>query len=304
MNGSYSGYTDTVGFLDKANVIAHKRGSEEISIADINEAYLSRTTGEVSQMNISERQKDAIIRHEGGHALNLQFMYNLFKEKGDDLRIGDSIINIVLDPRGDYLGCVYNANSYENTVESNMETIMSDLVCTFGGNSSEERFFDMEGSWGISQDMASANQLARSAVSIMGLGARTKHFMPDIDSEGIAQFLSAEDAENYSKDVKVLLENSKIISDKIVKCYSGFLDEFSKNNIAKFATGDCIITGDDFASSLKEWENNQSDKKKAEIKRLKKQVLYIIECTKCGKIFQDLTLYIVYSNFIIFIIKL
>lgn len=270
MNGTYASYIDTVAFLDKANVLAHKRGVDKISIADINEAYLSRTTGEVSQFNISDRQKSTIIKHEGGHALNLQFMYNLFKEKGDDLRIGDSIINIALDPRGDYLGCVYHANSYENTVENNMETVMSDLVCSFGGNSSEEEFFNMAGSWGISQDMRSANNLAKIAVLMMGLGARTGHFMPDFDYDGNAHFDSAEDAENYAKDVKTLLGNAKIISDKIIRCYSGFLEEFSKNNIKRFATGDCIITGDDFASSLKEWEDKQSARKKVKIKRLKK----------------------------------
>ena len=119
----------------------------------------------------------------------------------------------------------------------------------------------------------------------MGLGARMKHFIPDVDPEtGIPQ-LGAEDEINYSKDVKTLLENSKIISDKIIKCYGKFLEEFSKNNISRFGTGNCIITGDEFSSMLKEWENKQPQSKKQEIQRLKKEILSIIEYTKKGIIY-------------------
>ena len=288
MHGAYVGYTDTVDFLDKANVLAHKRGSDEISIPDINEAYLLQTEGEVSEFNISQRQKDLIIRHEGGHALNLQFMYNLFKQRGDDLRIGDSVMNIALDPRGGFLGCVYHAKSYENTVEDNLETIMSDIVCSFGGNSAEEKFFNMAGSWGISQDMENANRYARIAVTKMGLGARTGYLLPEYSEDGDIHYPTEEDMGNYSKDVKVILENAKLISDKIVRCYSEFLEEFSRNNISKFATGNCIITGDDFAQSLKDWEKRQSPRKKAQIAKLKKEVLCIIECTKYGKIYKTI----------------
>ena len=54
-----------------------------------------------------------------------------------------------------------NKTSEENMTENNLETIFSDIVCSFGGNSSEELFYGMDGSWGISQDLRSANQMAK-----------------------------------------------------------------------------------------------------------------------------------------------
>ncbi|MBQ8476505.1 AAA family ATPase, partial [bacterium] len=288
-NGIGANYIDIVDLLDRANILAHKSGRDTISIGDINEAYLSREAGEVAEVNFSDRQKDLIIRHEGAHALNLQFMYNLFKSQGDNLRLGNSIINIALDPRGDFLGCVFHARPYENPETSNLETVLSDIICSFGGNSAEEEFFDMEGSWGTSQDRISANKIAKIAVLYMGLGHRMGHFIPDIDPEtGIPQ-LNIEDDENYAKDIKTLLDNSKTISDKIVRCYADFLEEFSNNNIDKFATGQCIITGDEFAASLKDWESRQNPKKKREIEQLKKEVLSIVEYTKKGITYGSLT---------------
>ncbi|MBR2068144.1 MAG: AAA family ATPase [Candidatus Gastranaerophilales bacterium] len=280
--GSNFNYIDMVDLIDRAYILSGKRGAREISISDINEAYLSKESGEVSDNNFSDRQKDLIIRHEGAHALNLEFMHNLIKSQGDNLKLGNEVLNIALDPRGDYLGCVYNARPYENPEASNLETVMSDIVCAFGGNSAEELYFDMQGSWGTTQDRISANMAAKNAVLYMGLGARMGHFIPDIDPEtGIPQF-GIEDDENYSKDVKVMLDNAKTISDKIAGCYGEFLEEFSKQNISKFGTGQCIITGEEFSNMLSNWENKQPKNKKQEIERLKKEVLSIIEYTKKG----------------------
>ncbi len=290
MQISQADYIDNTFLLDKAYISAYKRGSDTISIADINEAYLSNIAGEVASRDsmLKPVHKEAIIRHEGGHAVNLQFMYNLFKEKNDVMRIGDSIVNVVLDPRSWYGGCVYPMRSWDNMGEMNMETVMSDIICSFGGNSAEEHFYDMDGSWGISQDRKNANDMARIAVLDMGLGARMKHYIPDTDPNTGYPILSASDEEDYVEDVKTILENAKIASDKIVKCYEDFLIEFSNKYESKYGTGECIVTGDEFSDMLKTWEEKQTPKKKQEIARLKKEILAIIEYTKKGIVYQGI----------------
>ncbi len=280
-------YIDIVDIIDKANMISKRNGQESITIENLNEAFLEKLTGPTNELVADNKQKELIIRHEGGHALNLQFMYNILKEKGDTLRIPDSISNIALDPRGDFLGCVFHDNSDENTTETNLETIFSDIVCSFGGNSAEEFFYNQEGSWGISQDRRNANYLAKSAVLHMGLGAHMGHYIPDFSSDGLP-VLNSKDEKNYSNDVKVLLKNAKTLSDKIIKCYSGFLEEFSAENLDKFATGKCIITGPQFAKKLQEWENAQPVQKKKEIYELKKEAYKIIECTRESKNYKGL----------------
>ena len=278
-----SSYVEIVDILNMANLLSRKSGENSISINNINEAYLIKTAGMPSEIEIDERQKGLIIRHEGGHALNLQFMYNLFKEEGDSIRIPASIANIALDPRGNYLGCVYPKSSEENMTESNLETVFSDIVCSFGGNSSEELFYGMDGSWGISQDLRNANQMAKVAVLNMGLGVNMDYFIPDIDPNTGLPSLTNEDEENYTQDVKTFIYNAKYLSDEIVNCYSEFLNEFANKFLPTFGTGNCIITGYDFANLLKEWEEKQPQETKKEIQKLKETAKKIIEAQRKGK---------------------
>ncbi|MBQ8848436.1 MAG: AAA family ATPase [Candidatus Gastranaerophilales bacterium] len=277
-----SGYVDIVDLLDRANLLAKKANKNAISIAEINEAYLIKTAGMPAEYEMSEREKGLTIRHEGGHALNLQFMYNLFKEEGDSIRIPDSIANIALDPRGDYLGCVYHNTSEENTTTMNLETVFSNIVCSFGGNSAEELFYGMEGSYGISQDLENANYMAKIAVLRMGLGTRMDYFIPDFDENG-NPILTAADEENYENDVKSFIYNAKYLSDEIVDCYSEFLNEFAKKYINDFGTGNCIITGSDFAKMLADWEERQSQETKDNIAKLKQTAKAIIAAQKEGE---------------------
>ncbi len=281
-------YVDIVDILDKANLIAKKNGKDSISKKDINEAYLTKTLGPANNYELEKKQKELIIRHEGAHALNLQFMYNLLKQQGDTIRIPDSIVNIALDPRGDFLGCVFHQNSPENLQNNNLETIFSSMVCAFAGNSSESHFYNQQGSWGISQDLEGANDLAKFAVLNMGLGKDMNYYKPDIDPRSGLPVLGFEDEKNYNKDVKVLLENAKILSDKIVKCYEDFLVEFSDEFVDKFATGNCILTGTEFKKRLFDWEKRQDSKKRKEIYTLKKEAMLIIELTRESKKYQNI----------------
>ena len=286
-----SSYVDVVSLLDKANILAHKDDRDKIEIEDINRALMEEAFGQTNELEMTPRAKDQVIRHEGGHALNNQFMNRLFKERGDSLRIGNTISNITLDPRGDFLGCVMNQHDEENRTEANLETVFSDIVCSFGGNSTEEEFFNMQGSWGITQDMQSANQLARTAVIYMGLGKNVGHFIPDIDPNSGAPMLTEKDKATYYHDVKVILYNAKVLSDKIVKVYADFLKEFSDENIDKFGTGNCIITGVDFTEEMKRWERNQPKKKREEIEKLKNEALRIVECTRNSKYYKGIEKY-------------
>ncbi|MCK7486005.1 MAG: hypothetical protein MZU97_10985 [Bacillus subtilis] len=62
---------------------------------------------------------------------------------------------MTLDPRGYFLGMVSSNRSKED--EFTKETLISNLVLSYGGYSVEKELFGIEGSSGISADLDSSN---------------------------------------------------------------------------------------------------------------------------------------------------
>ena len=162
---------DLMYVLDKADIISKERGHDAIDKSDFTEAFLQVTTGRVSSVSDSVHRKELVTKHEGGHALTLQFMYDLAKEQERPWHVPDKVNFITLDPRGDYGGAMYHKES-END-EYSFEKIFSNIICAFGGHSAEKRFFNMDGSWGITGDMQRATNTAKMVVQYMGLGPNT-----------------------------------------------------------------------------------------------------------------------------------
>ncbi len=266
-----------LGLLDKAKNVAKERGHKAIDKADFTEAYLQLTTGRPAPSEDTVDRTKIVTSHECGHALNLVVMQNLMKNYGKPWHIGNKVNFITLDPRGDYGGAVYDGRNGNN--EHSFEVTFADLVCCFGGTSCENKFYGIDGSWGITQDMAQATNSATMASAIMGQGA----FFGKKSLNG-AEFMGDDDKERINADIRTLLINAQTASDLITDTYSDFIKEWTDKHHSKVGTGECLILGEDFEKELADWTAKQPAQKQAEFAAADEMLLDIIKAAKAGKI--------------------
>ncbi len=268
-------YLEILTLLDKAKNVARERKHKYAEKADFTEAYLQLTSGRPSATEYPQYKKDIITSHECGHALNATIMERIAEKQGISWHKGSQVNFITLDPRSNFGGAVYTSDS--DCHEISFENVFSGLVCDFGGNSCEHRFFGQDGSWGITCDMEMATHAASLATAIMGQG---KHFGKKSMNGMI--FMSDEDKKNMNKDIDVMLKNAQAVSDAITEIYEDFNKEFVKKYASRVGTGECIIHKDEFDKMLDEWIAKQSPEKRKEMDELDDAVLRVIEATKNG----------------------
>ncbi len=261
--------------VNKAHSVAAERGHKKIEKADFTEAYLQITTGRPAITKINDHEKLITASHECGHATNLEVMNNLAKTMGKPWHIPNKVNFVTLDPRGFYGGAVYHGKDINK--ETSFENVFAAIIASFGGNSSESRFFGMEGSLGISCDMESIRGYAESMVKVMGLGAKTGKMAIDYGEN-----LSDKMKSIIEDDERVIINNAKIASDLITEVYEDFNKEFTKKYAMLVGTGECLIDGNDFRKELNNWKSSQTPEKQEELKLCDELLLKIIECTKKG----------------------
>ena len=272
---------DIIYLLEKAEEIATERKKEIIDKYDMTEAYLQTTTGRVSSKHMEAHENDLVAKHECGHAIALQVMYDIAKKGNKPWHLPDKVNFITLDPRGMYGGAMYSKDSENN--EYSFEKVFSGLVCDFGGFSCEKRFFNMEGSYGITQDISQATNMARFAVEKMGMGPKTGRI--SVGSSSIGTFdVSSTLKTKIEIDIYTFLKNAEFVSDKIVEVYEDFIEKFAQKYKDRVGTGDCIITSMEFEKELQKWKDNLSEEKKEELLELEKLILNVIEQSKKGMV--------------------
>lgn len=275
-------YAYMLVFLDKAQNVARERGKRTIGNTEFVESLLQLDCGRASSVKMSTKSKELVTSHECGHALNLQFMYDLLKEQGDERHLPDKVSFITLDPRGNFGGAMYHGKS-ENDQWS-FGKIFSDIICSFGGHSCEKLLYGVDGSWGISGDMEQATERAQLAVQYMGLGPHTGKIHIDNTITGSLD-LSPLMREKYDMDIDCFLKNANLASDMIVDVYEPFVREFTEKYKDLVGTGECIIPSETFETELNEWTARQDEEKLSQIKELKQDILRLISDTKRGKVY-------------------
>ena len=202
-------------------------------------------------------------------------MNNVAKTRGEKWHVPTKVNFITLDPRGMFGGAVFSG--YDANKQVSFETMFSDIVYSFGGNSAEQTFYNMNGSYGISCDMQSVRKDAEGMVKVMGLGAKTGKMSIE-DGED----LSDKTKEMIEDDERVIIHNGKIVSDLITEIYADFNKEFTEKYAHRVGTGECIINGDDFRQMLNDWKSRQTPEKQHELELCDDMILKIIDCTKKG----------------------
>jgi len=268
-----------INLVDKTKTVSLERGHKEFDRTDVIEAYLQLTSGRPSSEPNSKHRKEIVTSHECGHALNEEVIWNLAQKQNIPWHVPDRVNFITLDPRGDFGGAMYPKDG--GNEENSFEKTFSELVCDYGGHSCEKRFYNIDGSWGITCDLEMATSTATQAVQIMGQG----HHTGKISIAGLNMVPTGRLRTNMDKDVNVLLKNALLVSDIITEEYAEFNREFTAKYAGKVGTGECLIHGDDFRKELADWIERQSPAKRKDLDALDGIILEIIEASKKGKLY-------------------
>lgn len=275
----YMSFVQIKAMIDKTEQIMIERNKKKASIGDFIESYLQMATGRTSHHETPEYNKQVTTSHECGHATNLEVMSDLLKRKGKPWHQFTNVNFITLDPRGDFLGAVFEGRSDNQSYP--FEALFTDLVCAYGGHSCEKLFFKMDGSSGISQDLAQASAVARRGIEYFGFGYNTGKI------SNATQIASGKYNESVFKDMEVILTNAQIASDLISECYRGFNEWFTNKYSKLIGTDDCMIDGDTFRKALFNWKKAITKSQKEEIEIMDDMILDIIKSTKNGKIYSQ-----------------
>ena len=261
--------------IDKAKNVSKERGHKLTDKSDFIEAYLQITCGRPAMEEIKPFSKEMVTSHECGHAVTQTIMNEICKSM-NPWSESSHVSFITLDPRGIFGGAVFPA-SPDHFVYP-FERIFSRIVTSFGGYSSEKKFYGMDGSYGITSDMEMATNIATNAVVTMGMGYNFGK-----KSLSGAMFMDAEDKAFINKDINIILKNAQTVSNLIVEEYSDFVQQFTKKYSSKVGTGECIISGETFRKELNDWRKTLSKEKQEDLSALNEIIKMVIKDTQKGK---------------------
>ena len=270
----YMSFVEIKSLVDKTNQIMYERNKQKVSIGDFIEAYLQLVTGRTSRPEMPEFNKRATTSHECGHATNLEVMNDILKRKGKPWHQFRNVNFITLDPRGGFLGAVFEDRA-DNT-DYPFEAMFTGLVCSYGGYSCEKLFFGMDGSSGISQDLAQASSAAKRGIEYFGFGFNTGKV------SNAAKIQSSTFSEKVYKDMDVILTNAKVASDLITETYKKFNEWFTQKYSKLIGTDDCMVDGEVFRKLLSNWKKSLTIDKKEEVNIMEDMIMDIIDCSKKG----------------------
>lgn len=272
---------DLMYLLETAKGVMLERGKDAINSSDLIEAFLRTTSGRPNKAYVPDGTKKVVASHEAGHALTLQIMNEIAQKENVEQKLPNTVNFITLDPRANFGGAMYYKTPNNNN-EYSFERIFADIVCSYGGHSCEKEIYGMSGSWGITGDMQSAESMARMAVLDMGMGPRTGvcHVRRNaLNSPDVSQ----EKLRLIEQDIDSMHKSAKYISDDIVRAYKDFILEFTQKHYQKVATGDCLVSSQDFVADLNAWREKQPESKQKELLQLEKDIVEEINRVKEGR---------------------
>ncbi|MDO5437694.1 MAG: AAA family ATPase [bacterium] len=271
---------DIMYLLETVKNVSEERGKDKIDSEDMTEAYLQTVSGRVNKAHIADARKDIVTSHEAAHGVTLEVMYEIAEKQNIPWHLPDRLNFITLDPRGEFGGAMFHKSS--DNQEYNFETMMSNLVCSFGGHSAEKIIYNMPGSWGITGDLDQISGTARAAVLNMGMGPKTGVYRVPVNNTGSPDVSEAK-LRDIEADIDSFIKAGNKISDMIVENYKDFILQFTERHSHKVGTGECIISSDEFKKELEEWREGLSESKKAELLKMEEEILSVMQKTKKGE---------------------
>jgi len=227
------------------------RNVDYITQDDINNAKLESMVGIKTDSEASEYEKRTMISHEAGHAVNLVIMDKIFENEQTlskrPVRVLDLIVN---EPRGGAAGMTVHKPSSANDGRYTIESLISALVVTYGGYSTEETLYGCHTD-GVQSDLEHNTQRIYDAVTKFGLGSKTKYI--SVQPNGLI-------FELYKNDIKKDIETYSNASMDISKMISTFTKQFIEEYTETYAnSSEKIISGEKFIKLFEEWLNKDDN---------------------------------------------
>ncbi len=153
---------DLENLLNEAALLAARKGKEQISMEEVEEAIDRITMGlERKGMVISPEEKEKIAYHEAGHAL-MGFM----------TEDSDPVHKVSIIPRGMALGVTQQLPIDDKHIYDR-KNLFNRILIMMGGRAAEEVFYGKDGiTTGAENDLQRATELAYKMVSMWGMSDR------------------------------------------------------------------------------------------------------------------------------------
>jgi len=144
--------------LDEALVWALRRGANQLSWHDVQQAKMTEEIGLAQPVEYTEAERRSIATHEAGHATVAWLV-----GKGRKLEV------LTIIKRRDALGLLSHSESEERFTKSKSE-VRAMIDIAFGGMVAEELFFG-ESSTGVASDLHAATLNACQMIGLLGMGS-------------------------------------------------------------------------------------------------------------------------------------
>ena len=254
---------DLANLLNEAAILAARRASDTIKMADLDEAVdkIGMGLGQKGKI-IKPEEKKLLAYHEAGHAIMTELTPG-----------ADPVHKVTIIPRGDAGGFMMPLP--EEKLVTTSRQMLAEIKVLFGGRAAEEIGLD-DVSTGAYSDIKRATKVARAYVESVGMSKKL----------GPINFENSDDeysfAPNKSDETvrEIDLEIRKILTEEYLNTLNTLQDNWSKlEEVVKLLlkketiTGDevrRIIKGETSEQILKASENIEEDKNNSNINEEKK----------------------------------
>ncbi|MCR5185566.1 MAG: ATP-dependent zinc metalloprotease FtsH [Clostridia bacterium] len=221
--GDTAGFTgaELANILNEAAIIATRNKHEKISKTDIENAVKKITVGlEKSNRVVSEKDKKLTAYHEAGHAVVSKF-----------LPTQDNVKEISIIPRGVAGGYTMYKTTEDKFYISKTE-LLEKMVALMGGRAAEKIALN-EISTGASNDIEVATGIARDMLTVYGMDEKLGPISLKVDDPYEIQIFGEKVIDEVGKQIQILIDQSYVTAQKILKQNIDILDKIAKTLMEK-----------------------------------------------------------------------
>ncbi|MEI7473397.1 MAG: AAA family ATPase [bacterium] len=267
---NYSNGADLKTIVNKATAIAEKRkDNKALGLDDFTEAYLELVVGPKMRADIPEWDNEATIKHEIGHAITGQTLFNQANEKW--LR-PDEINFITFDQHEGFLGAVFFDRGEGGS--KTFDTIIDEMAVDYGSIYVERMMFGGRSTYGPSMDLKMAMNSAKIAVNRYGLGPHTGFVTDD-------KMMVKENKE----DITLMVKTASKIAEMIVDFHKDFINEYGDKCYKNLGKGGNTMSAESFKNELNSWLDKGN--RREELKTLNAKIAVLTEEARVNGKFID-----------------
>ena len=256
-NGASGAELKTI--IDKANAIANKRhDNKNLTINDVLESLLELIAGHQIKTELPDWDNKGTIKHELGHAIVGQTLFNMPTEKW--LK-PDEVDFITFDQRSSgFLGAVFFGKGEGGA--RTFDALIAQMAVSYGSIYTERMMFNGRSTYGPSVDLEGAIKTAKIGINHYGLGPSTG-FITD------PKMMLKEN----KQDVSLMIKTSSKVAEMIVDFHKDFINEYGDKCFSKLGKGGNTLSAEVFKTELDSWLDKEDRRSKLKLLEAKIEVL-------------------------------